>query len=65
MVYLNMMGFGDQHLLICPTVYTCIKYNQFEHFIASKCRNFKRTAHTLWSLLVQAIALTGFPSVPC
>ena len=63
MVYLTIVGFGDRSLVIGPTVYTYIKYDQFEHFSASKFQHFERTACTLWSVLVQSNAHKGLPSV--
>ena len=65
MVYLNMMGFLGQSLVLGPTVYTYVKYDESEHFSASKCQNFEWTERTLWSLLIQYNALKGFSSVPC
>ena len=61
---LNMMVFGVQPLALGPTVDTYVKYDQFEHFIPSKCQHFERITCTLWSLLVQSSALKGFPSFP-
>ena len=65
MVYLNMMGFRGQPLLLGPTVETYIKYDHFEYFSASKCHQFERIARTLWNLLMQYNSLKGFPIVLC
>ena len=65
MVYLTMMGFWGQPLVLGTTVDTYVKYDYFEHFNARKCQHFERKVRTLWSLLVQPNALKVFPSVPC
>ena len=65
MVYLTMVGFGVQPLVLGPTVDNYVKYNQFEHFSLRKCHHFEQMAHTLWSLLVEYNTLKGFPNVPC
>ena len=65
MVYLNMMVFWVQTLVLGPTIDTYVKYNQFKHFIVSKCQHFEQIARTLWILLVQSNAKKVFPSVLC
>ena len=64
MIYLTMVGFGDQPLVLGPIVDTYVKYDYFEHVRASKCHHFEQMSHTLWSLLVQSNLLKSFPSVP-
>ena len=52
MVFHNMMGLGGRSLVLDTTIDTYLKYDYFEHFSASKCQHFERTARTLLRLLV-------------
>ena len=65
MVYLNMIEFGGQPLVLGPTLDTYKKYDQLDFVLVIKCHRFEQTAHNLLSLLAQYNALKGFPSVPC